>query len=158
MVRVLMIRAMDVPLGKSIANTFKALREYMDERMAEHGGSMATWLVLHHAFEAPDLSQSHLAARVDIEAPTLVRHLDRLEADGLLQRRRDPSDRRVVRVRLTAAGREAETRLRAIAASVNGELRELLGTDHDSFERQLEQIREHALASLAERRLDVSNN
>jgi MarR family transcriptional regulator for hemolysin len=152
MIRMLTITVMDVPLGKSLANTFKALREYMDARMAEHGGSMATWLVLHHAFEAPDLSQSHLAARVDIEAPTLVRHLDRLEADGLLERRRDPRDRRVLRVRLTAAGREAETRLRSIAAAVNAELRELLGADHDTVERALERIREHALASLAERK------
>jgi MarR family transcriptional regulator for hemolysin len=151
-----MIRVMDVPLGKSLANTFKALREYMDERMAEHGGSMATWLVLHHAFEAPDLSQSHLAARLDIEGPTLVRHLDRLEADGLLERRRDGRDRRVVRVRLTPAGQAAETRLRSIAAAVNTELRELLGTDHDIFEQQLEQIREHALVSLAERKQHVA--
>ena len=156
MVRMLMIRAMDIPLGKSIANTFKALREYMDARMADHGGSMATWLVLHHAFEAPDLSQSHLAARLDIEAPTLVRHLDKLEADGLLERRRDRDDRRVVRVRLTEAGQEAETRLRSIAAAVNKELRELLGDDHEIVERALERIREHALASLAERKLHVA--
>jgi MarR family transcriptional regulator, transcriptional regulator for hemolysin len=108
--------------------------------------------VLHHAYEAPDLSQSHLAARLDIEAPTLVRHLDRLEADGLLERRRDAQDRRVVRVRLTDAGREAETQLRSIAASVNSELRALLGADHDVVERALRQIREFALASLAERK------
>ena len=117
---------------------------------------MATWLVLHHAFEAPDLSQSHLAARLDIEAPTLVRHLDRLEADGLLERRRDRSDRRVVRVRLTPAGQEAETRLRSIAAAVNAELRELLGDDHEIVERALERIRRHALDSLAERRQHVA--
>ena len=73
----------------------RALRE---DRGGAHRGSMATWLVLHHAFEAPDLSQSHLAARLDIEAPTLVRHLDKLEADGLLERRRDLRDRRAVRV------------------------------------------------------------
>lgn len=151
-----MIRVMDVPLGKSLANTFKALREYMDARMAEHGGSMATWLVLHHAFEAPDLSQSHLAARLDIEAPTLVRHLDRLEADGFLERRRDARDRRVVRIRLTAAGQEAETRLRSIAAAVNAELRELLGADHDIVERGLERIRDYAAAALAERKHDVA--
>jgi MarR family transcriptional regulator, transcriptional regulator for hemolysin len=154
----LTIAAMDVPLGKSLANTFKALREYMDARMAEHGGSMATWLVLHHAFEAPDLSQSHLAARLDIEAPTLVRHLDRLEADGLLERRRDARDRRVLRVRLTPAGQEAETRLRSIAAAVNAELRELLGADHDVFEQQLERIREHALSCLAERNQRVATS
>jgi MarR family transcriptional regulator for hemolysin len=143
---------MKEPLGKSLANTFKALREYMDERMGDHGGSMATWLVLHHAFEAPDLSQSHLAQRLDIEAPTLVRHLDRLEADGLLERRRDKHDRRVVRIRLTTAGQKAETQLRTIAASVNAELRALLGADHDVVERALQQIREFAVASLAERK------
>ena len=152
----LIIRVMDVPLGKSLANTYKSLREYMDERMGEYGGSMATWLVLHHAFEAPDLSQSHLAARLDIEGPTLVRHLDRLENDGLLERRRDPRDRRVVRVRLTPAGQESETRLRSIAAAVNAELRELLGADHEIVERALERIRQHSLDSLAERKLHVA--
>jgi MarR family transcriptional regulator, transcriptional regulator for hemolysin len=149
---------MDEPLGKSLANSFKALREYMDARMAEHGASMATWLVLHHAFEAPDLSQSQLAARLDIEGPTLVRHLDRLEADGLLERRRDVSDRRVVRVRLTPAGRDAETRLRSIAHGVNIELRKLLGNDHEIVERSLERIRQYALASLAERKQHVGSS
>ena len=79
--------------GRTLALAHKAMQECIDERMAEHGASLATWLVLHHAVEEPDLSQSHLAARLVIEAPTLVRHLDRLEADGLLERRRDARDR-----------------------------------------------------------------
>ena len=149
---------MDEPLGKSLANTFKALREGMDARMAEHGGSLATWLVLHHAVEAPDLSQSQLAARLAIEGPTLVRHLDKLEADGLLERRRDQNDRRVVRVRVTEAGREAEMNLLKVAATVNNELRDLLGADHTIVERALTQIREYSLASLAERKLHADAN
>lgn len=139
-------------LGRTLALAQKAMQECIDERMAEHGASLATWLVLHHAVEEPDLSQSHLAARLVIEAPTLVRHLDKLEADGLLERRRDARDRRVVRVRVTAAGREAETRLRAIADIMNAEMRAALGDDHEIVQRALERIRAFALDSLAERK------
>jgi MarR family transcriptional regulator for hemolysin len=139
-------------LGRTLALAHKAMQECIDERMAEHGASLATWLVLHHAVEEPDLSQSHLAARLVIEAPTLVRHLDKLEADGLLERRRDARDRRVVRVRVTAAGREAETRLRAIADIMNAEMRAALGDDHEIVQRALERIRAFALDSLAERK------
>jgi MarR family transcriptional regulator, transcriptional regulator for hemolysin len=143
-------------LGRTLALAHKAVHECVDERMAGNGASLATWLVLHHAVEEPDLSQSHLAARLVIEAPTLVRHLDRLEADGLLERRRDARDRRVVRVRVTAAGREAETRLRAIADAMNAELRAVLGDDHEIVERALERIREYSLESLAERKSDAN--
>jgi DNA-binding MarR family transcriptional regulator len=142
----------DDRLGRTLALAHKAVHECIDERMAEHGASLATWLVLHHAVEEPDLSQSHLAARLVIEAPTLVRHLDRLEADGLLARTRDARDRRVVRVRVTDEGREVETRLRVIADEMNAELRAALGTDHEIVQRSLERIREFALASLAERK------
>jgi MarR family transcriptional regulator for hemolysin len=138
---------MDEPLGRSLALAFKAVRELMDERMAEHGASLATWLVLHHAAEEPDLSQSQLASRLVIEAPTLVRHLDKLEADGLLERRRDERDRRVVRVRVTPAGNEAESRLRATAIATNAELRAVLAGDHEIVERGLSRIREYALES-----------
>jgi MarR family transcriptional regulator for hemolysin len=143
---------MDDRLGRTLALAFKAMRECLDERMAEHGASLATWLVLHHAVEEPDLSQSHLAARLAIEAPTLVHHLDRLEADGLVERRRDGRDRRVMRVRVTATGRAAEARLRAIADAMNAELRALLGNDAEVVEQALERIRRHSLESLAERK------
>jgi MarR family transcriptional regulator, transcriptional regulator for hemolysin len=142
----------DDRFGRTLALAHKAVHECIDERMAEHGASLATWLVLHHAVEEPDLSQSHLAARLVIEAPTLVRHLDKLEADGLLERKRDAHDRRVVRVRVTDSGRAAETRLRVIADEMNAELRAALGADHEIVQRALERIREFAVASLAERK------
>src|SRR4051794_26702128 len=139
---------MDERLGRTLALAHKAVHECLDERMAEHSASLATWLVLHHAVVEPDLSQSHLASRLAIEAPTLVRHLDRLEADGFVVRTRDERDRRVVRVRVTAAGRKVEARLRALADEMNAELRALIGADHEIVERALEQVRGYALSSL----------
>jgi MarR family transcriptional regulator for hemolysin len=147
----------DDRLGRTLALAHKAVHELIDERMAEHGASLATWLVLHHAVVEPDLGQSELARRLVIEGPTLVRHLDKLEADGLLERRRDRSDRRVVRVRVTDAGSRAEARLREIADALNAELSALLGAEQGAFVRALETIRQHALDSLAERKRDVAS-
>jgi MarR family transcriptional regulator, transcriptional regulator for hemolysin len=48
------------------------------------------------------VSQARLAELADVDAMTMVRILDRMEADGLLERRADPGDRRARRLYLTA--------------------------------------------------------
>jgi MarR family transcriptional regulator for hemolysin len=48
--------------------------------------------------------QRDLANAVGIEGPTLTHHLNRMEESGLVVRTRDPENRRVHRVELTAAG------------------------------------------------------
>jgi MarR family transcriptional regulator for hemolysin len=80
-------------------------------------------MVLTHAEAYPDLSQRQLADRLGIEGPTLVRHIDRLVADGLVRRVRDPNDRRVSRVELTALGTATADRLRAVADEADASLR-----------------------------------
>ncbi|HET7201236.1 MAG TPA: MarR family transcriptional regulator, partial [Burkholderiales bacterium] len=47
------------------------------------------------------VSQARLAELADIEPMTMVRILDRMEGDGLLERRADPADRRARRLYLT---------------------------------------------------------
>ena len=47
------------------------------------------------------VSQSRLADLTDIEPMTMVRILDRMEADRILERRPDPADRRARRLYLT---------------------------------------------------------
>jgi MarR family transcriptional regulator for hemolysin len=89
-----------------------------------------------------------------IEPPTLVRHLDTLAEEGLVERRRDDRDRRVARVYLTKAGRKRLDELHAIAQEMDGELRELLsprevevlGTTlmriHDHFTQTKDELQE----------------
>ena len=95
------------PLGRQLAATAKATRAEFDTRLGEAGGSLTTFIVLRLASEAPgglELSQRQLADRMGVEAPTMVRHLDRLEREGLIERRRDARDRRVTRITVTPAG------------------------------------------------------
>jgi len=48
------------------------------------------------------VSQARLAELADVEPMTMVRILDRMEAEGLLERRADPADRRARRLYLTS--------------------------------------------------------
>jgi DNA-binding MarR family transcriptional regulator len=66
---------------------------------------------------------SGLAAGLGLDATTVTRHLDELEARGLITRRPDPSDRRAALVRLTP---QAVARLDAADADRRARLRELL--------------------------------
>jgi MarR family transcriptional regulator, transcriptional regulator for hemolysin len=106
----------------------KRTREWADATFARHGASLVTWIVLKHALHAaaPGFSQSELAADMSIGGPALVRHLDRLEAEGLVARRRDPTDRRITRVTITAKGRRRHDQLAEVAADTDRQLRTLL--------------------------------
>ncbi len=109
----------DDPLTKRLAFLGKEMREAFAALLAEHGCTMSTWAVLFQAHKSPGLSQVQLAAQMGIEGPTLARHLDRLCAEGLVERRRDAHDRRIARVALTAVGRATM----GGAASTSGRLR-----------------------------------
>src|SRR6266849_3458064 len=111
-------RAGSPTLGRQLAWTAKATRAEFDYRLGEVGGSLTAFIVLRLADEAPgglELSQRELAERMGVEAPTMVRHLDRLEKDGLIQRRQDARDRRVTRITVTPAGSRKLGVLRKVA-------------------------------------------
>jgi DNA-binding MarR family transcriptional regulator len=55
---------------------------------------------------------TQLAEREGLAQPTVTRMVERLEADGLARRDRDPDDRRIVVVTITPRGQESLDRLR----------------------------------------------
>ena len=70
------------------------------------------------------LTCGEIGERLVSPGPDVTRLLDRLEALGLVERLRDAADRRLVRARITARGRELLGRLDAPVAAG---LRRLLG-------------------------------
>ena len=99
------------PIGLQLTRTAKAVSRAFDDALAEVGGSLPTWLVLVSLKSRTHGAQRELAAAVGIEGPTLTHHLNRMEASGLVTRRRDPANRRVHRVELTEAGEATFARL-----------------------------------------------
>ena len=94
------------PIGLHLAQVQKTVGRAFNEALAEAGGTVPVWLVLHSIARGSPGSQLHIARSVGIEGPTLTRHLDGLEEAGLVVRRRDPDDRRAVRVELTEEGKK----------------------------------------------------
>lgn len=128
-------------LGRRLVFAGKALRAHFDAALSAAGASLTTWIVLASAETYPGLSQTELAERIGVEGPTLVRHLDRMSGDGLLERLRDPADRRVARIRLTEAGRRRYRELAKVADTLDTQLRSLFTPDEYAvLERAIDRI------------------
>jgi MarR family transcriptional regulator for hemolysin len=128
-------------LGRQLWLTHKSVRELLDGALAQHGGSLQTWVLLKTLASEPNLSHRELSDRMMVSGATLTHHLDRLEADGLLQRTRDLHDRRVVRVDLTPAGKQRAVELESIADGLDLRLRSLLGeADATRLRRLLQRL------------------
>jgi MarR family transcriptional regulator for hemolysin len=111
------------PLGLALARSAKVLNRAFDDALVAAGGSLPVWLVLVSCQGRRHGAQRELAGELGIEGPTLTHHLDRMEAAGLLTRRRDPADRRVQLVELTDAGEALFTRLLTTVAEFDTRLR-----------------------------------
>jgi MarR family transcriptional regulator for hemolysin len=112
------------PIGLHLASAARAVSRAFDEALSEAGGSMPVWLVLLNLkMRGQMANQRELAAAVGIREATLTHHLNAMESDGLLTRRRDPGNRRVHVVELTEAGEAAFARLRDAALAFDRRLR-----------------------------------
>jgi MarR family transcriptional regulator for hemolysin len=123
------------PIGLQLANTSKAVGRAFNDRLAEVGGSVPVWLILSSLQSNERRTQLDLARAVGIEGPTLTRHLDGLEENGIVRRVRDSSDRRAVRVELTAEGERLFSTLRQAVIAFNRDLTSGIG------ETELERVR-----------------
>ncbi|MCW2336545.1 MarR family transcriptional regulator for hemolysin [Sphingobium sp. B2D3A] len=96
-----------------VARRYRAM---LDERLRPLGYGSARMEALSTIARSPEPSaQIAIAKRIGIEGPTLTRMLDTLEADGLVVRLQDPSDRRTKLIQLTPAGQEALDEIMAVA-------------------------------------------
>ena len=96
-----------------IYDVAQLVRRHADKRARMHGMTRAQWAVLVRLEREPGITQSRLAALTDVEPITIGRLVDRLEANGLIERHADRDDRRIWRLTLT---RKSAAILRQIAA------------------------------------------
>ena len=87
-----------------------------EREAAELNLTMAQSKVLIYLQGQQGISQVRLAELTDTEPMTLVRNLDRMERDGLIERRPDPADRRARRLYMTAAAAPLVDEIWRIAA------------------------------------------
>jgi len=110
-------------VGNRFSMVARRWRHEQDASLAESGLSDATWAPLVHLSEGGDgQSQKHLAARLGIDASSLVRLLDILERQGLIERRPDEKDGRARLIYLTPAGEARVSHIRTLLWQVEERL------------------------------------
>jgi DNA-binding MarR family transcriptional regulator len=87
------------------------------------------------------LTLGELAAAEQVRPPTMTRLVAALEADGLVERQRDPADGRIVRLRATAKGRRLlQTGRTRRVATLARSIRQLDAERIDLLQRALDVI------------------
>jgi DNA-binding MarR family transcriptional regulator len=99
------------------------------ERMGELGLTPRMWGALNVLDAEGALTQQALGLCVGMDPSSMVATIDELEAQGLVQRRRHPHDRRAYALHMTDAGHETLQRGREVAGRAQDEL--LAGLDAD---------------------------
>jgi MarR family transcriptional regulator for hemolysin len=94
---------MDRDLLILIYDLARAMRTRFDRWASTYGMTRAQGMILARLSRQPGLSQNEMAVICEVEPISIGRLVDRLEARGLLERRPDPSDRRIRRLHLLPA-------------------------------------------------------
>lgn len=125
----------------------RLFRKRFDAVARDFGVTGPQWRVLVHLDRTPGVNQVVIADRLEVEAITIGRMIDRLEKAGMVERRPDPADRRAWRLYLRDEAQPLLTKLRKCADDVMGEA--LAGFSEDEHE-QLIDLLERVRANLCD--------
>ena len=118
-------------LGLTVARLARLWRRRADEALSAHGLSEATahpLLILSRRGKC--VRQGLLADEMGIEGPSLVRLIDLLQAEGLVERREDPTDRRAKMLHITALGESKVAEINRVIGRLRSDLLGGIPEDH----------------------------
>lgn len=102
----------------------RLMRTRFDRWARTYGMTRAQGIILARLSRQPGMTQNEMAGLCEVEPITIGRLVDRLEARGLLERRLDPSDRRIRRLHLLPAAEPILQEIHRYKAELFGEITE----------------------------------
>lgn len=136
---------------REFKNAMVLQRRLMSRLLADEETHPAQAGCLHVLARQDGLSQSELADKLHVSRPTATTMLQKMEASGVIERRSDDQDQRLVRIYLTPTGRVLVDRIEAVFAQLIGaglgpmtdsdrsELRRLLGVLNENLRRAVDE-------------------
>jgi DNA-binding MarR family transcriptional regulator len=129
-------------LGRLIADVSGRLLAAFDDEMTGLGITGAQWVILMRIANGCASSAAELCRFSRYDTGSMTRMLDRLEEKDLIRRVRSSTDRRVIHLELTDAGRALYTLLPPVAIKVlNAHLKGFTRAELDLFKRFLDRMR-----------------
>lgn len=108
----------DDSIGYLMRRILSLIAHGVERELEPKGLTNAQWVPLLKLYMGHASTVAELARECDLDAGSMTRLLDRLEAKELCRRIRSSEDRRVVNLELTAAGRTAAKEIPVILSRV----------------------------------------
>jgi DNA-binding MarR family transcriptional regulator len=112
--------------GFLIHDVARLLRKNFNRRVQSFGLTLEQCRAILHLSRREGIQQVDLAELLEIKPITLARLLDKLQENGLIERRPNPDDRRAFCLYMTPAGHTALKKINAIGgatrADANGDI------------------------------------
>jgi MarR family transcriptional regulator, transcriptional regulator for hemolysin len=138
----------DEYIGVVISDVARLLRTEFDRRVRRLGITRGQWLVLTRLHRRPGASHSELAEMMEVEKATAGRMIDRLVANGWVERRTPRDDRRMKRVYLTPEAERVHKRIWRVAEdTVNAALADLSGPESKQLMALLQRVKKTLLSA-----------
>ena len=132
--------------GWLTADVARLMRTIFDRRVKDLGLTRPQWQALARLNRKPGASQSELADMMEIEKAPAGKIIDRMEEKGWIERRPDPTDRRINRIHLTERGTRIVDAIQPIAlATVNDALEHLSDAEKARLTALLERVKSRLL-------------
>lgn len=109
----------ETSLGWLVVVLHQRMSSALDKKLADYGLSIGVWPALMCLWEEDNVTQVEISRKAQVQNSTTTRVLDRLEAQGLVERRLDNDSRRSHRVCLTESGRLLKDEVLKLPVAVN---------------------------------------
>lgn len=119
-------------MGYLMRQILNNLAQNVEQQLAHTDLTNAQWIPLHKLHSAQASTVAELARECRLDAGAMTRTLDRLEAKALCRRVRSKTDRRVIHIELTDAGKAAAADIPHVLSRVQNN--SLAGFTEDEFE------------------------
>jgi DNA-binding MarR family transcriptional regulator len=126
----------ELTLGQLLAHVSRLVGRRRRTKLESIGLHHAQGMILSKLWHDDGMSQRALAQALQIAPPTASNTLQRMERDGWIERRRDGSDQRVVRVYLTEKARSFHEEVRASFRELDREMGSALTATEQATLRQ----------------------
>ena len=127
----------EITLGQLLAHVCRMSGHRLQNHMHKIGLHRGQGFALNHLLHNNGMSQRELARSMHISPASVTNMLQRMEHTGWIERKRDETDQRVVRVYLTAKAEETRIQAKHVFQEMEDTLNSVYTTEEQSTLKQL---------------------